>query len=551
NPLSSTHKFLQACSACFLRKAPGTYAFVHKPDLVHKCKQDVLLCKRKGDLQSEWAKVRPLPQMPSFNGPFVLCKDMMRTGNSSQCKFGENCTFAYNQLEIDVWTMERTGKLDRNLLFETTATKLDPVNRITCLLQEYQALHLCHPPLLSLSLELLSLSSSSLPIRCLAFEAKGLGVSKVRLFNFLCRLDLCAQSSHLHSQREDGCNYAHSVIELRIWMVQHHTETSNFPSVFPPEQLSPGGGAVKPKGWEGSGGARYGLSVNLKMEFACAQCWQAGLKSFPDRALKYCCGRARHPWTKDRSVLLVTSLERKKPVQIRPLPHAKHVPNHYEICIQVLKNKKCNYPGNCTFAHSPEEREMWMYMKNNDYNMDQMYDMWLSQSAHSRQSDEAVLTKRTLEEKKTVMPTDDAESLVFACALLDNMDQMYDMWLSQSAHSRQSDEAVLTKRTLEEKKTVMPTDDAESLIGFYCHLCGRHSNGERQWHQHISSERHKDRVFSCEGEEKALTWNYRFPGTCFRLCPKLDDGCSDGVSCDYAHSPEELQEMGGKTGFPA
>lgn len=63
---------------------------------------------------------------------------MMRTGNSSNCKFGENCTFAYNQLEIDVWTMERNGKLDRSLLFETTATKLDPVNRITSLLQEYQ-----------------------------------------------------------------------------------------------------------------------------------------------------------------------------------------------------------------------------------------------------------------------------------------------------------------------------------------------------------------------------------------------------------------------------
>lgn len=60
--------------SCLLFSAPGTYAFVHKPDLVHKCKQDVLLCKRKGGLQSEWAKVRPLPQMLSFSGPFVLCK---------------------------------------------------------------------------------------------------------------------------------------------------------------------------------------------------------------------------------------------------------------------------------------------------------------------------------------------------------------------------------------------------------------------------------------------------------------------------------------------
>lgn len=62
---------------------------------------------------------------------------MMRTGNSSQCKFGENCTFAYNQLEIDVWTMERTGKLDRKLLFETS-DKLDPVNCIIRLLEEFK-----------------------------------------------------------------------------------------------------------------------------------------------------------------------------------------------------------------------------------------------------------------------------------------------------------------------------------------------------------------------------------------------------------------------------
>lgn len=61
---------------------------------------------------------------------------MMKTGNSSRCTFGENCTFAYNQLEIDVWTMEKKGKLDRNLLFETA--KLDPESGIVRLLQEHR-----------------------------------------------------------------------------------------------------------------------------------------------------------------------------------------------------------------------------------------------------------------------------------------------------------------------------------------------------------------------------------------------------------------------------
>lgn len=45
-----------------------------------------------------------------------------------------------------------------------------------------------------------------------------------------------------------------------------------------------------------------------------------------------------------------------------------------------------------------------------------------------------------------------------------DMDQIYNMWLAQKAHSRQSDEASLTKGTAEEKKTAMPTDYAETLV---------------------------------------------------------------------------------------
>ncbi len=106
------------------------------------------------------------------------------------------------------------------------------------------------------------------------------------------------------------------------------------------------------------------------------------------------------------------------------------------------------------------------------------------------------------------------------------------------------------------------------LNSFYCYLCGKHSNSDRQWQQHIYTEKHKQRVFSGEGEEESLAWSYRFPGPCFSICPRftiiksmniindegfvinsglclidrLEDGCADGVSCDFAHSEEELQE---------
>lgn len=72
-------------------------------------------------------------------GQFVcvsLYLELLKSGDLGLCKYGEGCTFAFNQLEIDVWTEERKGKLDRNLLFEITDVKLDPVNSVIQLLQE-------------------------------------------------------------------------------------------------------------------------------------------------------------------------------------------------------------------------------------------------------------------------------------------------------------------------------------------------------------------------------------------------------------------------------
>ncbi|PWA33179.1 hypothetical protein CCH79_00013707 [Gambusia affinis] len=368
------------------------------------------------------------------------------------------------------------------------------------------------------------------PARCLAFVVRthNINYSKVRPFSVVCHLDLCRQAIRYGCQREDNCVFAHSVIELKTWRVQRHTgvsldEIAKVSMRFYDKQeqnsrkekekrLSSGGGGGKSKGSNNAG-----ASLNMKMKFACSHCWRDGLISEPDKGLKYCTAKARHAWTKDRRVLLVRSSERSKWVLVRPLPHAKNFPLYYDMCAQVLEKRKCNYTGNCTFAHSQEEKEMWMYMKNNE---------------------------------------------------LFDMEQVYNMWLALAAQNRQSDGSVCNQSNPEEKFIAMPTDYAEQMDGFHCRLCGKHSNSERQWQQHISTEKHKDRVFSCEGEDEALTWSYRFPGACFKICPKrfpefgnglaqartsrklsvifvisrIGGGCPDGVSCDYAHGSEELQE---------
>lgn len=496
NGLTSTHQFMQACSTCFPRTGKGIYTFIHKPGLMHTCEKDILLCREK-DSVLPWTRVRPMPLWTSFTGPFVLCREIQQSGNLGLCKYGENCTFAFNQLEIDIWTAERKGKFNRNMLFDKPAKKQDPVKGIIQILQENKGMFifLCgacfdgKPTIISHRSEDDRTICSNVDVRhsfeankCLAFMMGNITVRyrKVRCLHLQCQLDRCRHSIRYGCQLGDKCMFAHSDVELKTWKLQRETGTT-------PDEIV----TVSTNYYEKPLGKPKGdRHLNMRMKFVCGHCWRDGVTSDPDKALKYCSAKAKHMWTKDKRILLVKSLERSKWVMVRTLPHCKHFPLHYDICNRISDKGKCNV-GNCTFAHSQEEKDMWTYMKNNK---------------------------------------------------LVDMQQVYDMWLTLSAHNHQKDEPAASQAPHEEKCIVMPTDYAEPMDGFHCKFCGKHSNSERQWQQHISSEKHKDRVFSCDEEDKALTWNYRFPAKYFDLCPKLADDCPDGMSCDYAHSPEELQE---------
>ncbi|KAK7939402.1 hypothetical protein WMY93_002728 [Mugilogobius chulae] len=544
--LTLTHNFKMACSTCYPRTGKGIYTFVHKPDLVHSCEKDILLCREK-DSVLPWTRVRPMPLWTSFTGPFVLCRELLKSGDLGVCKYGENCTFAFNQYEIDVWTEERKGRFDRKRLSDKPAKKQDPVSGIIQILQENRGMFifLCgacfdgKPTIISKRSRDDSTICSNSDVRhlfdtdkCLAFMMRNITVryKKVRPLHILCQLDLCRHAIRYGCQLGDECMFAHSDVELKTWKLQRETGTTsdeivrvstNYYETFNKKTSNQQQLGSKPLGLNKPKGGRPKDHLNMRMRFVCGHCWRDGITSDPDKALKYCSAKAKHMWTKDKRILLVKSLERDKSkwVMVRTLPHCKHFPLHYDvlmifilytaitlfdlfkvkcvlrivllqICHRILDRGRCAV-GNCTFAHSQEEKDMWTYMKNNQ---------------------------------------------------LVDMQQLYDMWLRLSTVNHQNEEPVAAQPSLEEKCIVMPTDYAEPMDGFHCRLCGRHSNSERQWQQHISSEKHKDRVFSCDEEDKALTWNYRFPATSFDLCPKLNDGCPDGVSCDYAHSPEELQE---------
>ncbi|XP_034150956.1 zinc finger CCCH-type containing 7Ba isoform X1 [Esox lucius] len=522
NPLAATHDFKQACATCYSWIGPGVLDYKHQEHLAHRCQQNILLCRIKALPHPVWNRVRPRPAKQNFTGAFMLCKEVLE---SQVCKYGEDCTFAYCQEEVDVWTLERKEVLNRELLFERQGPNDKTTLSITRLLQLQNGMfmYLCgvcydsRPRIISKRSKEVPSICSNLAGRhhfddqkCLVHVVRSSSMSytRIRPLNPLCQLEMCRRAVRYRCQRDHSCSFAHSVIELECWKLQQDNGITHEEIVQESKQhwnkqeqnahkqkveknltqtssSSSGGGSETRRGGKGGGGNK----LNLNMKYVCGLCWRDGLISEADKALKYCTAKARHSWTKDRRVLLVKSLEKKKWVMVRTLPAAKTYPHQYDICSHVVKLKKCHYIGNCTFAHSEEEKEVWTYMKNNG---------------------------------------------------LKDMQQMYDIWLTMTKQNRQSD-PVLAQNT-EVKQIVMPTDYADPMSGFHCRLCGRHSHSERQWQQHISTKKHKERVFSCEGEDESPIWKHRFPGPRFALCPRLESECPEGASCDYAHGTEELEE---------
>uniref|UniRef100_A0A3Q3ACT9 Zinc finger CCCH-type containing 7Bb n=2 Tax=Kryptolebias marmoratus TaxID=37003 RepID=A0A3Q3ACT9_KRYMA len=471
NPLAATHEFRQACHACYSRIGPRVIDYKYQPEAAHRCKRDVLLCRLKSSDDPTWKRIRPRPARNNFLGAFVLCKEVQER---QECQYGENCTFAYCQEEIDVWTQERKGALSRELLFDPLGSTERRALSVTRLLQLHMGMFmfLCEecfdskPRIISKrSKENLSVCSNLTarhPFddnKCLVHVVRSANVrySKVRPLHPLCQFDICRHEVRYGCQREDSCSFAHSVIELKCWVLQQDTGitheemvqeskrhwqrleqnaqkqqkpihiphlSSSIPSggfggigcgVGGVGGDSIGAGGVSPVGGVGVGGlvsgAGRGRPLNLKMKFVCGQCWREGQVNEPDKNLKYCTAKARHSWTKERRVLLVKSFEKKKWVVVRPLPFSRSYPQQYDMCVHVMKQKKCHYIGNCSFAHSLEERDVWTYMKNNNLrDMQQMYELWLQLTNQNRRTEHSAVTPPP-DDKQVTISADYTEGL--------------------------------------------------------------------------------------------------------------------------------------------
>ncbi|XP_062487016.1 zinc finger CCCH domain-containing protein 7B isoform X2 [Pezoporus occidentalis] len=506
NPLASTHVFKQACHICYPKTGPKAGDYTYREGLEHKCKRDILLGRLKSSEDKTWKRIRPRPTKTNFVGSYYLCKDML---NKQDCKYGDNCTFAYHQEEIDVWTEERKGTLNRDLLFDPLGGIKQSSLTIAKLLKEHQGIFtfLCEICFDSKP-RIISKGTKDTPSVCSNLSAKhsfhdnkclvhivrstSLKYSKIRQFQEHFQFDVCRHEVRYGCLREDSCHFAHSFIELKVWLLQQYSGMTHEDIVQESKKYwqQMEAHASKPANSMASPRAPASSTFDLQMKFVCGQCWRNGQLVEPDKDLKYCSAKARHCWTKERRVLLVMSKAKKKWVSVRPLPSIRNFPQQYDLCIHAQNGRKCQYVGNCSFAHSPEERDMWTFMKENK--------------------------------------------------ILD-MQQTYDMWLKKHNPGKPGEGTPLTSRE-GEKQIQMPTDYADIMMGYHCWLCGKNSNSKKQWQQHIQSEKHKEKVFTSDSDSSC--WNYRFPMGEFRLCERFQKSktCPEGEECRFAHGQDELTE---------
>nr|XP_056703041.1 zinc finger CCCH domain-containing protein 7B [Euleptes europaea] len=505
NPLASTHVFKQACHICYPKTGPKAGDYTYREGLEHKCKRDILLGRRRNSEDKTWKRIRSRPTKTNFVGSYYLCKDML---NKQDCKYGDNCTFAYHQEEIDVWTEERKGTLNRDLLFDPLGGVKRGSLTIAKILKEHQGIFtfLCEICFDSKP-RIISKGTKDSPAVCSNLAAKhsfydnkclvhivrstSLKYSKIRQFQEHFQFDVCRHEVRYGCLREDSCHFAHSFIELKVWLLQQYSGMTHEDIVQESKKYwqQMEAHAIKSSNNVASTRAPTSNTFDLQMKFVCGQCWRNGQVVEPDKDLKYCSAKARHCWTKERRVLLVMSKAKKKWVSVRPLPSIRSFPQQYDLCIHAQNGRKCQYVGNCSFAHSPEERDMWTFMKENK--------------------------------------------------ILD-MQQTYDMWLKKHNPGKPGEGTPLTSRE-GEKQIQMPTDYAD-MMGYHCWLCGKNSNSKKQWQQHIQSEKHKEKVFTSDNDSSC--WNYRFPMGEFRLCERFQKTktCPEGEKCRFAHGQDELTE---------
>ncbi|KAL8623914.1 hypothetical protein ACOMHN_054255 [Nucella lapillus] len=550
--LASLHNSLKdynykiVCPQCFIfENFPGRYTY-HNVD--HVCEENVLAVKQRSSPNSQWMRVRERTSHREFPGNYIMCKSV-QSKDPKMCRFGEfNCSFAHNEAEQRIWAMEKNGKFSiTDFILQSRKSESARGFSVAEMLKKYGGFftNVCRtcffgrPPRVSeIGPNNFCKGMTKHPwdkSHVLAHVNTATGeltvIDRRKFTHKGAFFRLCKFLSYCQDQLQDKCLSAHSMLERDIWMLERDTNiprselirlSEGRQQASPPQQPPPQQPQQQQqhKAWDGAGGASRPASaaapsskaqtgfpgVTTDGEVArekvpypvlalCGTCWRTGTRSPQDSNSDKCV--KGHSGFSLKRVFVIGSIMK----EMRQLPNVIPRNLNFVVCNFIQQKRKCQYtgPGPCQFAHSNEERVIWIWM-----------------SRHKVQKLEDVVKACQEDAKKTKINKGD--SVVAAQTVVHTPSRLPSHLLHSNAH--------------------------------YCRYCSVQCNSDRQWEEHCASEKHTFNVNS----DKDHQWNFRQPpwgvGNNLAICTrhKHSRGCQYSHApdmfnlCKYAHSQEELDE---------
>ncbi|KAK7471580.1 hypothetical protein BaRGS_00035778, partial [Batillaria attramentaria] len=515
------------CPSCFPYEGfPGRYRY---NPYTHECEENVLAVKRRNVNNSFWVRVRERTNHREFFGRYILCNSVVH-GRKEDCRFGEgSCSFAHNEAEQALWALEKDGRFSiTDFILQNRKVSSTRGFSLTELLKKYPGYFtfVCRdcfygrPP---------RVSEGGPNNSC-----TGTATHRWDKTQVLAHVDTSGRLTLIDHRKFTSksaffriCKFFTSarisLLERDVWMLERDTDISRQQIVEQsrrrPQQAPPPQQQQQPPPQPGAP-PRQAAAPSAQSQFApaaptaqsgkpgrekvpytvqeyCGACWRnGGIKSLQDGNNNRCV--KRHPNFELNKVFLILPIFK----ELRNLPHTIPRNLNFVLCRYIQEKRKCQYAGSvpCQFAHSDEERVLWIWMSRNNVN--------------------------------------NIRDVVKAC----REDQ-------QKVKINQGDSVVAVTASRPPATQVwMPSNFQNNT--HYCRYCSIQCNSDRQWEEHCASEKHTFNVNS----DKDHQWNYRQPpwgqGNNLDICSKHMDGQRCPYShvpdmfnlCKYAHSPEELDE---------
>ncbi|CAH1794927.1 unnamed protein product, partial [Owenia fusiformis] len=550
NPMKSSHDFSLRCEQCY--RMGDTIGLHLVLDVQHTCLQDVLLFIRRGS--TWWLKVRERKQNRHFYGPYALCNHYIH-GN---CSYEDNCIFAHNDVEQNLWTLEKDGKFSvSEFILQNRAVAGFSLGD---LFQKHSGefMFICKQCFYGKP-TMISMENLDNPTICMqghpwaqnkllahreqSGKIDSIGPQPFKNFGKKAYFQMCYKMQFCLRRAQQGmlCNFSHSAIEKDVWLLERDTPATQDDIVAESKKLHTNTAATNgantqpaqatptkshPSSWAGRANAagppttvQFGANVKqagymppakprcpYRLQYVCQLCWKNGKTSEKNPKVDdRCTGPGNgHIWSQNKACLLLP--ERKV---IRELPYRIPKDCNFAMCTHIINKRECFYVvgKQCQYAHCREEMDVWTWMVKNKV----------------RTTEELV----ELCKEQAKAPITKGQPVVQV----------------QMSNTPKAPQTVPTTNYL--LQTEKPSQAAH-----YCHYCGVQTNSERQWESHCASVKHMFNVNS----DKEHQWNYRqppwgIPNGNYSMCVDHLNGkrcrysyMQEFNSCQYAHTQEEMDE---------